>query len=87
MDQLRICVEALGLLAKQPQADVNRLLVAERTIKKYLQAVGANSTTSLERLRSEIDKQIERSRAERNRRQSQFWITVQEFVCSQLPGN
>jgi hypothetical protein len=87
MDQLRVCVDALSFLARHPQADANRLMVAEQAIEKYLRAAGANPTASLERLRTEIDEEIGRSRAERNRRQSQFWIMVQEFVCSRLPGN
>jgi hypothetical protein len=86
-DQLRVCVDALSLLARQAQVNLNRPLVAEQTIKKYLQAAGANPTLALERLRTEIDKEIELSRAERNTRQRQFWITVQEYVCSRLPGN
>ena len=87
MDQLRVCVDALSLLARQPHADANRLLVAEQAIKKYLEGGRVNPALSLEGLRSEIDKEIERNRAERNPRQRLFWITVQEFVCSRLPGN
>ena len=87
MDQLRVCMEALRVLAKEPEALVSRAITAERRISEYLQAALASPALSLENLRAEIDGEIERSRAERNTRQSQFWITVQEFVCSRLPVN
>ena len=38
MDHLKICMDALRLLARLPEFDTNRLYLAEQRIKEYLQS-------------------------------------------------
>jgi hypothetical protein len=68
--RLRMCIEALRLLADQPATEFNRAPLAERLIDEYLRAKDA----SPERLRAAINAEGE----------DPFWITMREYVQSRM---
>jgi hypothetical protein len=74
MDRLKICMEALRLLAKLPESP-NRVPLAERRINEYLQAESATPRSSLSRLCVAIEREAEPFRGTNH-----FWIVVEEFV-------
>lgn len=76
MVRLKTCMDALRLLAKQPESP-NRVHLAERNINEYLQAEAATWRASLDRLSDAIDKEAEPFRGT-----NYFWIVVKDFVCS-----
>ena len=76
MDRLKICMDALRLLAKLPESP-NRVPLAERRINEYLQAESATPRSSLGHLRVAIEREAEPFRGTNH-----FWIVVQEFVRS-----
>ena len=54
MDQLRLCMNVLRLVARQPAHD-NRQLLLKRQINGYLRRETADPRASLERLANAID--------------------------------
>jgi hypothetical protein len=54
MDQLRLCMNVLRLVARQ-HADANRQLLLQRQINGYLRREVADPRASLERLANAID--------------------------------
>jgi hypothetical protein len=74
MDHLKICMDALRLLAGQPKSP-KRVPLAERRINEYLQAEARLPlTTSLQRVSDAINKEAEQ------RAGNDFWITMQAYV-------
>jgi hypothetical protein len=53
MDKLKICIEVLRHLARQP-GEPNAIYLAEKEIKKYLQDEAATPTTSLDQLSAAV---------------------------------
>lgn len=78
MDHLKICMDALRLLARLPEFDTNRLYLAEQRIKEYLQSEAHRPlTASLEHLTHAIGKEVAMG-------DKTYWTTVQEFVDTLL---
>jgi hypothetical protein len=76
MDRLKTWMDALRLLARQPESP-NRVPLAEQNINGYLRAEGATWQASLDRLSDAIDKEAEPFLGTNH-----FWIVVKDFVCS-----
>jgi hypothetical protein len=81
MDKLKICIEVLRHLARQP-GEPNAIYLAEKEIKKYLQDEAATPTTALDQLSAAVDDEAEMCPGDKA-----FWITMQEFVRSRLPDD
>jgi hypothetical protein len=78
MDQLRLCMNVLRVLVRQP-ADVNCQLSVERQINGYLRREGATKA-SLERLGYAIDEEAKKGGD---------WMMMEKYVQSclrSLPG-
>ena len=76
MDHLKICVDALRLLAGQPRSP-NCVPLAEQRIKEYLRAqIDCARSASLQKLSDVINKEAEQHPGQ------DFWITMQAYVQS-----
>jgi hypothetical protein len=69
-NRLRVCMDALRVLADQPASELNRMPLAERLIDDYLR----HKDASFERLMDAINAKGE----------DLFWITMREYVQSRL---
>jgi hypothetical protein len=79
LDQFRLCMNVLRLLAKQTAA-VNCQLLVKRQIDGYLRREAADPKASLERLSAAIDNEAQ---------QGGDWTMMQDYVQSclrRLPG-
>jgi hypothetical protein len=74
VDQLRLCMNVLRLVARQ-HADANRQLLLQRQIDGYLVREAADPKASLERLADAIDGEAE---------QGGDWSPVRDYVQSCL---
>jgi len=70
MDQLRLCMNVLRLVARQ-HADANRQLLLQRQINGYLRRDAADPKASLERLANAIDEEA---------KQGGDWDLIQAYV-------
>ena len=85
MNRLQICIEALRVLAKQPETQVNRVRVVEMRINEYLGTDPAKWRSLIEPLRYAINTDAEMRPSE-----SSFWTIAQAYidVClSRLPDD
>ena len=74
MDQLRLCMNVLRLVARQHAHDSRQLLI-QRQIIGYLRREAANPRASLERLANAIEEEA---------KQGEDWSSMQEHVQSCL---
>ena len=81
MDKLKMCIDALRLLARHPQS-FNCVPLGEQRINEYLKAHSAVPRTALDRLIVAIDKEAEPFLGTNH-----FWIVMQEFVYSRSSGD
>ena len=79
MDRLPPLIDALRMLAKQPDAEGVGLLTAERGINEYVGTFdGSARRSELERIRD-----VARTEAKERPNESSFWTTVED-IASQL---
>jgi hypothetical protein len=76
MDHLRLCMNALRVLAKSNDPD--RTVSVERYIDEYLKAETVGLSRTLERLRKAV------RREEAERREGEDWSIAKEYVRSLL---
>lgn len=79
MDQLRLCMNVLRMLVRQP-ASANRQHLVEREINQYLRDEGGDKKASLERLSAAIAGEA---------KQGGDWRMIREYVqlcLRRLPG-
>jgi hypothetical protein len=76
MDQLRLCMNVLRLVARQ-HADANRQLLLQRQIDGYLRREAADPRASLERLANAINEEAE---------EGGDWSPIRDYVQSRLDG-
>jgi hypothetical protein len=76
MDHLRLCINALRVLAKSN--DPNRVFLIERRIDEYLRTETFSLSRALERLRRAIHYE------EVERREGEDWSIAKEYVRSLL---
>jgi hypothetical protein len=69
-NRLRMCMDALRVLADHPASEINRILLGEQYINEYLRTIDA----SPERLAEAINATGE----------DPFWITMREYVQSRM---
>jgi len=85
MDQLQSLIAALRMLAKQTNPLYERLLTAERQIVDYISTVDGTATQSeLRRLREVA--RTEANEAKKQPSETDFWISVKEYIDSKLLG-
>jgi hypothetical protein len=83
MDRFQSLIAALRTLAKQTNPVHERLVTAERQIVDYLGAeVGSAAQSGLRRLR-EVARN-EADEAKKRPGESDFWISVREYIESKL---
>jgi hypothetical protein len=83
MDRSQSLIAALRMLAKQTNPLYERLLTAERQIVDYLSTVDGTATQSeLKRLREVA--RTEANAAKKGPSETDFWISVKEYIDSKL---
>jgi len=83
MDRFQSLIAALRMLAKQTNAVHERLVTAERQMVDYLGSVaGSAAQSGLRRLR-EVARN-EADEAKERPSESDFWISVKEYIESKL---
>jgi hypothetical protein len=83
MDRFQSLIAALRMLAKQTNPVHERLVTAERQIVDYLgTVVGSAAQSGLRRLR-EVARN-EADEAKKRPSESDFWISVREYIESKL---
>lgn len=80
MDRLRICIEALRLLAKLPDTQ-GPVRAAELRINEYL-GTDAKWRSLIEPLRSAVN-----AEAVARPTEGPFWVTVRDYIHSRLPDD
>ena len=85
MDRFQSLIAALRMLAKQTSRLYERLLTAERQIVDYISAVdGTAMQSQLRRLREVA--RTEANEAKKQPNETDFWISVKEYIDSKLSG-
>jgi hypothetical protein len=83
MDRSQSLIAALRMLAKQTNPLYERLLTAERQIVDYLSTMDGTATQSeLKRLREVA--RTEANEAKKRLSETDFWISVKEYIESKL---
>ena len=85
MDRFQSLIAALRMLAKQTNPLYERLLTAERQIVDHLSTVDGTATQlELKRLREVA--RTEANEAKKRPSETDFWISVKEYIDSKLLG-